>query len=794
MAEELTPTKQDKFDESHELLTQSLTPKDDVKDYEIHVCEVQLEKLKQILSDDSSPFRDLQDFMPSTLTFPDQFHEMIAEIEKDGCEIAIKKGLTHEIIGEAIASAEAIKKDRDEGDRIRLNEMMQQKVRQSSSYSRFSFAKLVNSKRADGGSISFPSATALEIKPESQMAKDWDKLAPQILPPDQQRLINHANTRSTIPTKLQIEAASKLVAGYINRDNPRSLAFLRADFGRSVSVGLQSRIEVLGLGSIEGAHANGEISTRGSDGQNPELCGGQAARDTQSSTSRDEGRPQTGNMRATILSDDETAEKKKAAEQVLIHGDLNFGVGSVVNSLGVRCIQMSNETAVIIAERRSFQKLYLAAMIAALEIEKRKDDGLLPDAEIDLLLEIAKGWELKPTNNIELLYDPSPFSVYLSCANDGMNDGTNLEAKIRHCTQDVQQLGFFANLGTFLTECVIRKQDSYANCWVRMLKAQAALAALPPPPGIDLESLGFIIEKDGTPRLFNGKFIIFKFLQEIRHRRSAEAAVMQIIPDELVERAAQGQVSVDEINEILEKLKTAKIDGRPKGTRSSREGNGSPLDQTHGHLSFQQKNKPPQQRGRGSDRSDPENQKTRGQSKSPERKLGFYKYFVDSLGGQLHRYPSIATSVQELAKKELKGEAIFVEDDHGQVIIPLKFTPGNKSDRLCPALHGKLPEKAFCGFQVLRDICFGGAVDRSGKRALTQYGQKYKEEHCPDWHVNRVVEQRKESNGGDKKDRAHGGRGGGNHARANASVAASVLDDDDEEAPPLMNALVRFKP
>ena len=52
----------------------------------------------------------------------------------------------------------------------------------------------------------------------------------------------------------------------------------------------------------------------------------------------------------------------------------------------------------------------------------------------------------------------------------------------------------------------------------------------------------------------------------------------------------------------------------------------------------------------------------------------------------------------------------------------------------------------------------------------------------------------KGSNGGDKKDRAHGGRGGGNHARANASVAASVLDNDDEEAPPLMNALVRFKP
>ena len=109
MAEELTPTK-DKFDESQESLTQSLTPKDDVKDYEIHLCEVQLEKLKLILSDDSSPFHDLQDFTPSTLIFPDQFHEMILEIEKDGCEIAIKKGLTQDIIGEAIMSAEAIKK------------------------------------------------------------------------------------------------------------------------------------------------------------------------------------------------------------------------------------------------------------------------------------------------------------------------------------------------------------------------------------------------------------------------------------------------------------------------------------------------------------------------------------------------------------------------------------------------------------------------------------------------------------------------------------------------------------
>jgi len=304
--------------------------------------------------------------------------------------------------------------------------------------------------------------------------------------------------------------------------------------------------------------------------------------------------------------------------------------------------------------------------------------------------------------------------------------------------------------------------------------------------------MGFLVERDGTPRLFNGKFCNFKFLQEIRHRRSAEAAVMQIIPDELIERAAQGLVSADEINEILEKLKTAKIDGRPKGTRSSREENGSPLDQTHGHLSFQQKNKPSQQRGRGSDRSDTETQKTRGQSKSPERKLGFYKNYVESLGGQLTRYPSIATSIQEIVKKELNGETIFAEDDQGRVITPLKFSQGNRIDRLRPGLHGKLPEKAFAGYQVLRDIYFGGVKARdSEQRSLTHQGEAYKAECDSKWHVNHIAEsspRRSKTNNSASKT----GRGGGQNARANA--AAVLEDEDDEEAPPLMNALVRFKP
>ena len=669
----------------------------------------------------------------------------------------------------------------DEEDHTRLNEVM--KIKQPSSYSRFDFSKLVENKRVDGRSISISSAPTPEFKPE--MVRDWDKLAPQTLPSDLQRIVNQANSRPTIPTKLHIEAASRLLTAYINREGPRSLNFLRADFARAVQSGLQSSIDVLGMSSIESAHASGDISTRGNEGQNPELCSGQAARETRSSTSRDEGR-QDIVMRTTMLSDEEAAEKKKAAEHVLIYGELNFGVGSIVNSSGVRCIRMSHETAILIAERRSFQKLYLAALIAALDLEKKKVNGLLPDAEIDLLLETAKSWELKPTTNIEFLYDPSPFSVFLS-ANIGMNDGTNLEAKIRHCTQDVQQLGFFSNVGAFLGECVLRKHESYPDFWVRMLKAQAALKALPPPPSINLEELGFIVEKDGTPRLFNGKFISFKFLQEIRHRRSAEAAVMQIIPDELVEKAAQGAVSVDEINEALEKLKTAKIDGHSKGARNSREGNGSPLDQTHGHLSLQER-KQQQRRGRG---AEPENSKGRARSNSPERKLGFYKSFVESLQGNLARYPSIAEVIQRITKTELKGETIFAEDDQGHVVIPLKFSHGNRIERLRPGLHGKLPEKAFVGYQVLKDIFFGGIpVPNSDQRTLTQQGEMYKKDFDPTWRVNKVVIPTSTAKPAQRK---HGGQ----HARANTSIGASVLADDhvdNDGTPPLRNANGRFGP
>ena len=792
MAEEQTPIKQETFDEAHESLAASLTPRDVSRDYEIRCLEVQLETLKRTLSDDSSPFHNMPTFTPSTLTFPNELHEMIRDIENDGWETAIEGGLTHQMMEEAITTAQALKKKRDERDKARLSEIMKTKQLSPSPYARFNnLARLIDGKQSDGGQMSISPAAVDETKFENPTAKDWDKLAPQTLPSDQQRIVNQANSRPTIPTKLQIEAASKLLTGYINRENPRALNFLRADFARTAQSGLQSNIEVLGMSSIESKHASGDISTRGDEGQNPELCSGQAARETQSLSSRDEGLQDTG-MRATILSDEEAAERKKAAEHVLIHGELNFGIGSIVNSNGVRCIRMSHETALLIAERRSFQKLYLAALISALELEKKKVDGLLPDAEIDLLLETARSWEIKPTNNIEFLYNPSPFSVFLS-ANAGMNDGTNLEAKIRSCTQDIQQLGFFTNAGTFLGECVLRKQESYKEFWVRMRKAQAALAEFPPPPGINLEELGFIVEKDGTPRLFKGKFTNFKFLQEVRHRRSAEAAVMQIIPDELIERAAQGNVSADEINEILEKLKAAKIDGRPpKSARNSREVNGSPLDQTHGHLSLQER-KQQQRRGRGAESDNPNG---RARSNSPDRKLGFYKSHVESLQGNLARYPSIAEVIQRITKSELKGATIFVEDDQGNVVIPLKFTTGNRSDKLGPALNGKLSEKAFAGFQLLRDICFGGVPDGKGNRLLTPTGEKYRIECNSTWRTNRLTESNpNSSNSGQRthKGGRGGGGGGGHNARANASVGASVLADDDD-TPPLRNANGRFDP
>ncbi len=84
--------------------------------------------------------------------------------------------------------------------------------------------------------------------------------------------------------------------------------------------------------------------------------------------------------------------------------------------------------------------------------------------------------------------------------------------------------------------------------------------------------------------------------------------------------------------------------------------------------------------------------------------------------------------IQRITKSEQKGATIFVEDDQGNIVIPLKFTTGNRSDKLGPVLNGKLSEEAFAGFQLPRDICFGGVPDGNGNRLLTHTGEKYRTE------------------------------------------------------------------
>jgi hypothetical protein len=119
-----------------------------------------------------------------------------------------------------------------------------------------------------------------------------------------------------------------------------------------------------------------------------------------------------------------------------------------------------------------------------------------------------------------------------------------------------------------------------------------------------------------------------------------------------------------------------------------------------------------------------------------------------------------------------------VEDDQGKVAIPLKFSQGNRSDRLRPSLHGKLPERAFVGFQVLRDICFGGAqVHNSSQRVLTPQGEMYRTECDTSWGTNRVAEPT------DDRRKKKKGTAGSDSSRANASVTETVIEN--EGVPPL---------
>jgi hypothetical protein len=177
-----------------------------------------------------------------------------------------------------------------------------------------------------------------------------------------------------------------------------------------------------------------------------------------------------------------------------------------------------------------------------------------------------------------------------------MNDGINLEAKIRNVTRDATNIGYFARLGSFQESCVLQKNEGWKDFLVRMITDQKKLKSLSLPPNANLNALGYVVCDDGVPLLLKGGFVCFKALQEIRYRRSAEPMVMQFVTDDLLLRAGNGQVTREEVEDVLAKLKAAGFDGRPpKVNRGTGNGNGSPLDQVHGLSSYQQSAKKQQQ-------------------------------------------------------------------------------------------------------------------------------------------------------------------------------------------------------
>jgi len=797
MAEDQTPMKQ-------EILESLLTPSEDVivrdhEDREVRHLESLSAKLKEIISDKSSPYDDFPNFEPSEPKFSADFFELVSKIEEDGAELAIQRGMNQEILEQWIANAKEIRKIRDEEDKNRLRLNLTKVPSESpSSYDKFKVPPTPAAPQVSGSSSlatrprrnwGDPDSDT-DAEAEAQIARDWGKVSLLSHSKDKQKLIDDATSRATVLTKEQVDAAVNLIEGYGARKDPQSIELLRANFARVVKSGLRISENALGLCSMSQARINGEISSQGDVGPDPDQCVGQIAKgEAKSSLSREEGLV-SKNMRAEIFTEEELLAKRKLVEHDLVNGKLNFGLGCVINKAGVRCITISSDIAVYAAERLAFQRTYLAALKEGIKLEIKKPNGLIPDADLALLLLEAENLQITPSTNLELLYEPTSFSAFMSSF-PGMNDGINLEAKIRNVTRDATNIGYFARLGSFQESCVLQKNEGWKDYLVRMIKDQKKLKSLSLPPNANLSALGYVVCDDGVPLLLKGGFVCYKALQEIRYRRSAEPMVMQFVTDELLIRAGNGMVTIEEVEDVLAKLKAAGFDGRPpKVNRGTANGIGSPLDQVHGHFSNQQLAKKQQQQkqqqvpppGRGrAQQTNSETQKVR--SNSPERKLGIYKKFVVSMEGKLANYPKIADAIQEIVKKELNDETIFVEDDQGHVIIPLKFSQGNRSDRLRPSLHGKLPERAFVGFQVLRDIYFGGALaHNSSQRVLTPQGEMYKAEHDTSWRTNLIAE-------APEKKRAKKKNAAGDDSRANACV--TVLEDD-KEVPALTGALTRF--
>jgi hypothetical protein len=168
------------------------------------------------------------------------------------------------------------------------------------------------------------------------------------------------------------------------------------------------------------------------------------------------------------------------------------------------------------------------------------------------------------------------------------------------------------------------------------------------------------------------------------------------------------------------------------------------------------------------------------------------------LDGKLANYAVVAQEVHDEVKASMDGESFFLADYSGKLLIPLKFTQGYKSDRLSSTFNFNLPERAYVGLQLIRDICFGGIpTGTDGKRTLSPLGEMYKEAHDPTWRINRVVtatdpgvdkSKSRKKNGANA--RGKGGKGG-DSSRANASVT-SPANEEEEEVPALTGALTRF--
>jgi len=196
MTEDQTTMKQ-------EILESLLTPLEDVivKDHEIRHLESLSAKLKEIISDKSSPYDGFPNFEPSEPQFSADFFELVSKIEEDGAELAIQRGMNQEILEQWIANAKEIRKIRDDEDknRLRLN-LTKVSSESPSSYDKFKVPPSPAAPQVSGSSL-------LETRPrrywgdpdsdtdaeaEAKIARDWGKVSLPSHSKDKHKLIDDA--------------------------------------------------------------------------------------------------------------------------------------------------------------------------------------------------------------------------------------------------------------------------------------------------------------------------------------------------------------------------------------------------------------------------------------------------------------------------------------------------------------------------------------------------------------------------------------------------------------------------